>query len=104
MTIANCFLGLAKTPARPTMNYSTSEIIDHVFQEYTTKIVSLSAKPRDTEGKLNEMKESLMERFYTQYYNNTSRFMTSVDLDDVFSSSPPKEQMIKKYVPDTPQK
>lgn len=86
------------------MNVSVSEIVDQVFQEYTPKIAHMSSKPKLIEQKMNEMKTDLMQRIYAQNYNTTMRFMIPVDLDDVFSSSPPRERMIQKCVPETPQK
>lgn len=87
------------------MNISTSEIVDQIFDEYIPKIVQLSSHKKETQIQLNQMHKKLTEHLYSQYYNNISRFMPSIDLDDIFlSSSPPREQLIKKKDPITPQK
>ena len=86
------------------MNVSTCEIVDTVFDEYTPKIMQHSSAPRETVHQLKEMRTRLTSLLYDQYYQNTSRFMRSIDIDDVIHSSPPRERMIKKMEPKTPAK
>ena len=86
------------------MNTTTTEIVDQVFDEFTAKILARSAVQADTITVLKEMHTRLIELLYNQYYNNVSRFMNPIDIDDVLCSSPPKSQMIRKLEPFTPQK
>lgn len=89
------------------MNLSTPEIVDSVFQEYTPKLVQLSnpGTKKEMETSIREMHSKLMNLLYQQYYNTTSRFITSIDVDDVLSSSPPRASIIKQtVVPNTPLK
>lgn len=86
------------------MNISTTEIVDQVFDEYTSKILRLSAARTETIGVLREMHTRLIELLYNQHYNNVSRFMNPIDIDDSLCSSPPRSQCIRKIEPYTPQK
>ena len=89
------------------MNLSTPEIVDNVFQEYTPKLLVFSnpGTKKEMESSIREMHSKLMDMLYKQYYNNTSRFITSIDVDDVLSSSPPRASIIKtSAVPNTPVK
>jgi len=86
------------------MNISTSEIVDQIFDEYIPKLLQLSSHKEETDIQLKHMHQKLTKHLYNQYYNNISRFMSSIDLDDILCSSPPQEQLIKKKEPNTPQK
>lgn len=76
------------------MKKSTSEIVSGVFKEYTPQVVGLSSYPRDTERLLNDMCSKLNNTLSDHHYNNVFQFVSSVDIDDVISSSPPKSKMI----------
>lgn len=106
MTISN-FKILAATNANITiMNLSTPEIVEKVFLQYTPRLMKLSqpGTKADMQECINGMRAELMDMLYQQYYNTTSRFMVSIDLDDVPSSSPPKSSHIKTVMPNTPLK
>ena len=80
---------------------STTEIISSVFDEFTPELLEVSnSKERMTQC-LQRMRTNLIDRMYTQYYNTTSRFMKTVDMDDVLCSSP-KGQGIRPFIPNTP--
>ncbi len=86
------------------MYISTSEIVDKVFDEFMPRIMKLSSNHRETSMEMKEMHTKLSGMLYEQYYNNTSRFMKSIDVEDMLGSSPPRTQMIKKMEPKTPLK
>lgn len=81
------------------MNQSTSEIISLVFEEYRKHILCLSSRPNEMEKIIQEMYIRLQEALSAQYYNNVFRFVSSVDIDDMLSSSPPKTSMIEEANP-----
>lgn len=88
------------------MNISTSDIIFNVFEEFTPVIISLSSEPHKTEAMLKEMYGRLQDSLSTQYYNKVFKYVSSVDIDDMMASSPPKSNMIDKcsVVVNTPEK
>jgi len=88
------------------MNLSTPEIVEKVFLQYTPKLLNFSqpGTKKEMEKCIDNMRTEFMELLYKQYYNTTSRFMVSIDLDDVLSSSPPKSSQIKVVQPNTPLK
>jgi len=86
------------------MNISTLEIVDQVFDEFLPKLSKLSSHPKEISRELKEMQTKLSTLLYNQYYQNTSRFMRSIDVEDMLSSSPPTTQMIRKIEPNTPLK
>ena len=86
------------------MNISTLEIVDQVFDEFIPKLCKLSSYPQEMTKELKEMHNRLSSLLYDQYYHNTSRFMRSIDVEDMLSSSPPATQMIRKIEPNTPLK
>ena len=87
------------------MNISTLEIVEQIFEEYIPILTQLSSHKDETHIQLTNMHKKLTEQLYRQYYNNISKFMLSIDLDDILlNSSPPREQLIKKKQPNTPQK
>jgi hypothetical protein len=89
------------------MNLSTPEIVEKVFQEYTPKLTQLSnpGTKKEMESSIRDMQSKLMDMLYQQYYSTTSRFMTSIDVDDVLCSSPPRSSIIKAAImPNTPLK
>jgi hypothetical protein len=86
------------------MNISTLEIVDQVFDEYIPKLSKLSSHPQEINIELKEMQSRLSTLLYAQYYQNTLRFMRSIDVEDMLSSSPPRTQIIRKIEPNTPLK
>lgn len=88
-----------------TMNITTSEIIDQVFDEFADRIISIAAAKNEMQAVLQQMRDKIMELLYKQYYNSTGKFMKQVDIDDLLCSSPPRTHVSKKtYVPNTPLK
>lgn len=78
------------------MNNSTSDIIKNVFNEYKPMIVKSSVSHKDTENILDEMYDKLQNKLSSHYYQNVFKFVSSVDIDDVLSSSPPREDIVRQ--------
>ena len=73
---------------------STSDIVSSVFTEYMQQILNVSAHRSETERIINEMYSKLQDALSIQYYDNVLRFVSSVDIDEVLSTSPPQRKMI----------
>lgn len=76
------------------MSLSTSELISGVFDKYACKITNLSMHQNDTMNILNEMCTELQTTLSTHYYMNVYKFVSSVDMDDIIATSPPKSNII----------